>query len=207
MRDPALAELEKAGHHFKYNTPLHRRCFEDARKDYLRELRSQLQSKFAEVPVLASLYRMLTPSLFNGLQANSLDEQLAKDFDTVAAHFCQPLPGEQEPRLNRADLEREWVHVRKSVFAARERTKAVTKRVADDNHDQLRARSSTPRESSFVRGNITSTIASDTDDDSDAYGDSDGELSGPTEPETDSFGQSGATRNRKKYKINIFRLS
>ena len=112
------------GHHVRYGSSIHRRVFEECRKDFLRALVAHLRVRFKEMPVIGSLYRMLTPRLYKGKTLTEVQncKQLQKAFDEVAAHFCSE--GRDSP-FKKEELEVEWKFILKVVWEARDATVKV----------------------------------------------------------------------------------
>ena len=124
--DLAIKWLANEGHHVRYGSSIHRRVFEECRKDFLKALVAHLRVniRFKEMPVIGSLYRMLTPRLYKGKTLAEVQncKQLQKAFDEVAAHFCSE--GRDSP-LKKEELEVEWKFILKVVWEARDATVKV----------------------------------------------------------------------------------
>jgi hypothetical protein len=124
--DTAIKCLASEGHDVRYGSDLHRRVFEECRKDFLKALVAHLKERFKEMPVVGSLCRLFTPRLYKGrsLAAAAVQRcpRLQKSrllLDEVAQHFC--ISGVASSMKNE-ELEAEWKSLIKMVWEFRDDT-------------------------------------------------------------------------------------
>jgi hypothetical protein len=136
--DQALKVIQDEDLPIKYDAPLHRSVFEVARKDFLRALASHLSHRFENLPVVASLYNLLTPSLYvkyESIESVQQSQDLQKHLEVVAEHFTQNQSTSRGPRFSKEDIFAEWKSVHRLVWDKRDQTKVIKVKIPVDREE------------------------------------------------------------------------